>query len=630
MISKIILNDVASYRKEAVLDTDKKVNLIYGLNGTGKSTFSGLLYNQNDPKYTHCKIEGLEDDDTVLVYNQKFIQDVFYEQQGIQGIFTLSKNNAKVQKIIDEANTKKEELIKRKKIIEERIEDNKKKHLNDISEYKNQVWKIKTEYGSNSALDFCLDGYKGNKDNLFKHLVSIERIQSELDFTIDDLIKDATQLHGGASAKNHIIKVQNSFESIEESKILSKVILGNRDSSVASLIETLGNSEWVAEGIKYIHKDKEKCVCPFCQQDTINQLFVEQIEAFFDTTYKQDKKHLEQIVSEYSSEMREVLNYLLGIQNDDFTKEYKQSIEKHTEKLNDMLEKNLNLLKKKLEAPSCQVILYPVAEILMDINSIIEKVNDKIDRYNNRLENVEKTKKEILNKFWQYMRKKYDPIIELYEKNVKKYEKLIAIEQTALQKINDEIREQDGLIRKNRKQTVNVNDAVDNINNALLDIGITNFKIETYSESDSLYRLQRFIELCKGESTANKVSRKKIVVIDDPISSLSHIYVFNIGRLIHNEFLRTKKYDQVFILTHSLYFFYELTNTKHSDREKTQKLFRICKNSETSYFEVMKYEEIQNDYQAYWSIIKDEKQSPALIANCMRNIIEYFFNFVEK
>jgi len=29
-------------------------------------------------------------------------------------------------------------------------------------------------------------------------------------------------------------------------------------------------------------------------------------------------------------------------------------------------------------------------------------------------------------------------------------------------------------------------------------------------------------------------------------------------------------------------------------------------------------------------VIKDEKQPPALIANCMRNIIEYFFNFVEK
>lgn len=39
MISKIVLNEVASYKKEAVLDTDKKVNLLYGLNGTGKSTF---------------------------------------------------------------------------------------------------------------------------------------------------------------------------------------------------------------------------------------------------------------------------------------------------------------------------------------------------------------------------------------------------------------------------------------------------------------------------------------------------------------------------------------------------------------------------------------------------------------
>ena len=44
----------------------------------------------------------------------------------------------------------------------------------------------------------------------------------------------------------------------------------------------------------------------------------------------------------------------------------------------------------------------------------------------------------------------------------------------------------------------------------------------------------------------------------------------------------------------------------------------------------MKYEEIQNDYQAYWSIIKDKNQHPALIANCMRNVIEYFFNFVQK
>ena len=65
-------------------------------------------------------------------------------------------------------------------------------------------------------------------------------------------------------------------------------------------------------------------------------------------------------------------------------------------------------------------------------------------------------------------------------------------------------------------------------------------------------------------------------------------------------------------------------------RKESQKLFRICKNDTGSFFVEMKYEEIQNDYQAYWSIVNDKNQPPALIANCMRNILEYFFNFVEN
>ena len=79
-----------------------------------------------------------------------------------------------------------------------------------------------------------------------------------------------------------------------------------------------------------------------------------------------------------------------------------------------------------------------------------------------------------------------------------------------------------------------------------------------------------------------------------------------------------------------MYFFYEITETKHDERKETQNLFRLSKNESGSSFSSMSYEEVQNDYQAYWFIINDESQHPALIANCMRNIIEYFFNFVEK
>lgn len=251
------------------------------------------------------------------------------------------------------------------------------------------------------------------------------------------------------------------------------------------------------------------------------------------------------------------------------------------------------------------------------------------------------------------MKKQYLSVFTIYESVTNAYR--VADEQYKKEKeqIEKSIYQQLDIITQKQKETVNIDEAVDNIKRGLVDIGITDFTIEKYSDENALYRLKRedsqenvfqtlsegekmvisflyFIELCKGETTVESTAMDKIVVIDDPISSLSHIYIFNIGRLIHNEFLRTKKYEQVFVLTHSLYFFYELTNRKTEEREKTQKLVRLRKNTEGSSFVPMKYEEIQNDYQAYWCIISDRDQAPALIANCMRNVIEYFFGFVEK
>lgn len=654
MISKIVLNGVASYKKEAVFDTDKKVNLLYGLNGTGKSTFSEFLYDQTGARFSQCSIEGLEENDTVLVYNQKFVQDTFYEPEGIHGIFTLSKGNADAQKVIDTTSAEVKKLTEQKRKIEEKKTKNEQKHLGEIEEYKKQVWKIKTEYtGGDRVLEFCLDGLKGNKDTLFKHIISLEKPEGELDYSVDDLKKEAQQLQGEAQSRQLLSKVLINVEDIEQSELLSKVIVGNKNSSVASLIETLGNSDWVNTGIKYVHIDGEKGVCPFCQQKTITQNFLEQINAYFDESYNRDKSQIEQMISRYDAEIKKATDFFNAIKDDSFLEKNKAEIESLSANLISVLEHNLNTLREKAKTPGIQVSLQPINEIIESINSIIKNANNEITLYNQRIADIKGSKSKIRDSFWCLMRKEYNSVIELYAANEKAYEQSVKNAQKELQTKTSEINTNTALIEENRKKTVNIDEAVENIKNGLIDIGITDFTIEKYSEEEALYRLKRedldedvfktlsegekmvisflyFIELCKGESTAEKASNKKIVVIDDPISSLSHIYVFNIGRLIHNEFLRTKKYDQLFILTHSLYFFYELTNTNHKERKETQKLFRICKNTESSYFEDMKYEDIQNDYQAYWHIIKDEKQSPALIANCMRNVMEYFFNFVEK
>ncbi len=654
MISKIVLKEVASYKKEAILETDKKVNLIYGLNGTGKSTLSEFLYNRNDPRFEQCKVEGLQDNDTVLVYNQRFVQDIFYEPQGINGIFTLSKGNAEAQKVIDTASAEVEKLQAKKREIEEKKSKYEREYSDTLAEYKNQVWKIKTEYtGGERVLEFCLEGLKGNKDTLFRHLISLKNSEENLDFSIDDLKKEAQALQGEVQNRPLLSEVQINVSDIEQSKLLNKIIVGNKNSSVATVIEELGNSDWVSEGIMYVHLDGEKGVCPFCQQETITQNFLNQIRAYFDESYDRDKLKIGQMLSEYETELKKAKECLSGIKDNTFLEKRKADLEAHIGYLITVSEQNLSTLKEKKMKPSIQVSLQPITEIISAINDIIKDANKEISLFNKKITDIKGNRNKIKENFWKLMRKEYNSVIELYLDMEQNYNKNIMKMNSDLLGKEKDIEANISVIKENQKKTVNIDEAIENIKNGLIDIGITDFTIEKYPEGEAFYRLKRgecnenvfetlsegekmvisflyFIELCKGEITEGKFSDRKIVVIDDPISSLSHIYIYNIGRLIHNEFLRTDKYAQTFVLTHSLYFFYELTYINHDKRKEEQKLFRVCKNVESSYFEKMKYEDIQNDYQAYWYIVKDDKQAPALIANCMRNIIEYFFNFVEK
>ena len=108
---------------------------MYGLNGTGKSTFSEFLYNPLGARFSQCKIDGLEDNDTILVYNQKFVQDIFYEPEGIHGIFTLSKENAEAKKIIDNASAEVKKLIEQQRKMEEDGIKEKQEYSRKILEY---------------------------------------------------------------------------------------------------------------------------------------------------------------------------------------------------------------------------------------------------------------------------------------------------------------------------------------------------------------------------------------------------------------------------------------------------------------------------------------------------------------
>jgi wobble nucleotide-excising tRNase len=653
MITKINLNNVACYKSLATLKTDKKVNLIYGLNGTGKSVLSDFLYNKSNSTFSNCSVECFNNED-ILVYNQSFIKDYFYEPDNLKGIFTLSKENKEAEekfRIAEQEITKLEEEKKKNNNV---IDTHNSELATKKQNAENKTWDIKTNYaGGDRVLEYCLTGLMGKKESLFNHLSSIKKPSQKPDKTIGQLKKEVEAIHGSTAQKHNLLStIKFAAQHVELNKIFQKAIIGNESSAVAGLINKLENSDWVKKGLDYLPDEIkiEGVLCPFCQEKTVTKTLVENIRNYFDKTYESDISELKKHLSDYeigidSLQEKETYesNPFIITKINEFENLYNAAIQ--------CLSTNKTQIAEKLKTPSQKVSLAESANKIDAFNQFIININKAITEHNTKIDNKDASLVEIKNNFWTIMRWDYDQTISAHQNDKVSIESKIEDLKKNIIDIETNISGKKRIVEELQKKTVNIEEAIISINNGLIELGIDGFKIEKHSEI--LYKIARteqcdntfqtlsegekmiisflyFRELCKGKKTASSYSNKKIIVIDDPISSLSHIYIFNIGQLIKNDFFNSDKYEQIFLLTHSLYFFYEMTDADHDRRKANQKLFRIIKNSDGSQISEMKYEEIQNDYHSYWLIVKDEKQPPALIANCMRNIIEYFFNFIER
>ncbi len=661
MIKSITLNNVACYKHSTTLSTDKYVNLIYGLNGSGKSTLSKYLKNLQDAEYSSCSIEGLDENQEILVYNTEFVRENFYESPLQNGIFTLSKENKDIEEQISQAKNIIDGETKALNDAQESLESAEKTKQQKTNALASKVWEIKTNYsGGDRVLEYCLEGLKGNKNVLLSHLLGVSKSLTFPAETIESLKEKVLSITGENAQKYPCLDtIQLNVNAIETNVVFQKQIVGNENSSVSALITELNNSDWVKLGLQFLPPvNDDVAICPFCQQKTITSQLAESIKNYFDESYENDLNLLRNLLFKYSETVQFFPSKEIYERNPKF-EPFKKDFELHYSKLYSLLRQNQKKIEEKIRTPSAAISLDLTSDALAELNAVIQKINAEIIDHNDNIDQIDQVKKNIKTQFWQIMRWHYDSDIVAYNTETQQLN-------TDIQKATDKIKNaslcintQKNTIAQLQKQTVNIDEAIGRINTTLLDIGITGFQIE--KDEEHFYKITRdeknenvfvslsegekmiisflyFIELCKGKKSSSEIDRKKIIVIDDPMSSLSNIYVYNIGQIIKDEIInrKTKKgkniFEQIFILTHSLYFFYEISDAfKSKDKDKgVMKCFRLVKNVLGTEINVMQPQEIQNEYQAYWSVIKDKSQEPALIANCMRHIIEYFFGFVEK
>jgi wobble nucleotide-excising tRNase len=610
------------------------------------------LLDRENKIYSGCSVEGLENT-LVHVYNNRFVKDNFHEMDKLKGIFTLSKANKHVEEELDKAKTDLKAAKTSKDSIDKAVEAIIQGVATNRAQAEEVIWKIKTKFaGGDRVLEYCLDGLKA-KARLFDHIAQIPLTSGKPTRTAEELKREAEVLQGeNAQRYAKLTELPSNGASNEQNSLLSTAIVGNQDSSVAALITRLGNADWVSEGIPFMDVLQAGGAesCPFCQASSLTAAAAAAIREYFDESFSkavQELKTLLQTYRDYTSTISPLSVFLectlLAGRKSEFEALYGQ--------LQSAWLANIQLIEGKLKSPSSILTLASSLELIEKLNIIIDSVNKDIIEHNAKIDNKSKALTDIKVQFWNICRWEYDQTIAPYKTAVKDAEEKFSAYKVQVAQAADTIDKLTLKIATLQKETVNVDAAIATINSRLSDLGIDSFKIMRHGEN--AYRLSRngvaaedfqslsegektvisfvyFIELCKGKRTAEDIVERKVVVIDDPISSLSHIYVFNIGQMLKQELCNADQFAQIIVLTHSLYFFYELTDIKKERRDRNQKLFRLVKNASGSKIVEMKYEEIQNDYQSYWAVINDDQQAPALIANCMRNIVEYFFNFVKK
>ena len=89
MIKKLSLKNVASYTDGEQTVEPLKVNFLFGLTGSGKTTLSRCIASPTDEKYHDCPISWDGSPIKCAVYNRDFVKDNFSET--VPGIFTLGE-----------------------------------------------------------------------------------------------------------------------------------------------------------------------------------------------------------------------------------------------------------------------------------------------------------------------------------------------------------------------------------------------------------------------------------------------------------------------------------------------------------------------------------------------------------
>jgi len=631
----------------------QKLNFIYGSNGSGKTTISNLL--SNHLISNECSITSSYSNDTkVLVYNNHFIEDNFQQSDSLKGIFTLGKDSIESQeklKSLQEENQNKLGMIKTKEQTIQGFDTEIEKQKSSLIE---RCWKLQQAIGD--SFSNALVGYRNSKQKFYDNCItSYEKWDKSSTVNLEKLKSKYDIAYSQNSAIYSTFPTINVLESLnyEVSELLQKVITGSSDSPVGILIDLLKNSDWIQQGLGYMSNTENKC--PFCQQEMTTEL-QQDIKDYFDEAYKIDCQSLNKFISNYSSYFQNLLAGIKKILETDILFIDVSNLEVDFQLFEGLFKLNIEELEKKRISPSNKISLETSKELLERINLTIESFNSAIITNNNIVKNQKQEQKKCTELLWQY-------IVSELQEDIKKYLSFFIGKERAKSSVGNHIKTLKEEIALNKKEMEAIEDSltsvaptVTEINKILEKFDFKGFSLKENEQQKSTYLILRddgsnakntlsegeynfitflyFYYLVYGSQEKTGITSNKIIVIDDPISSLDSNVLFIVSTLVKNLLKDCRNSEngilQTFILTHNVYFHKEVTFLGNGKQfAQNEVLFGVVRKKDniTSFITYEK-NPIESTYQLLWRELTEDNMSTVTSFNTMRRILEYYFKII--
>ncbi|MCR9037416.1 AAA family ATPase [Tractidigestivibacter montrealensis] len=637
--------------EQTVIDHLNRVCFMFGPNGSGKTTVSRLIANEStsaDPKYLHWDDGGAI---STYVYNRDFIEQNFRHVDNVPGVFTIGKDSVEAQKAIDDLTAKIEKEEKSAKAAQANLDQSEADCEHLTGQLQEACWQIRRDLPGSFQPALKGTGKKSAfYDKVIKTLSSLQPDEPTPD--AQELDQNATLVFDDTkTAVPQIPPVDFSdILTLEETPVLKKVIVGKEDLPITAIISELGNSDWVATGRHYIG---EGPICPFCQQPTITKDFKTQLEQFFDRTYADDIETLHQTTNRYKSLTSEASSQIEGILNSYASFLSSDKLRASLEEFRRITQLNLSALADKGTNPSLPVTLGSCSDTCKEIASLLESAREKVGEHNRIVSNRASLRKTTTDSIWKYISLQAKPRIQPLQEQAEVLAKRINGLTSSVQKSEERI----SSWRANRdtaeKRITNVRETADTINDLLVRFGFTNFKLDVADDNKS-YRIIRengdlventlsegessflaflyFYNLMSGSQTTTGVSEKRVVVIDDPITSMDADVLFVTSSLVRRlaQQARSKEgpIDQLIVLTHNITFHKEITYSRAGDGESQTSYYFIRKRVGHSTIARCAKNPISSTYKLLWQELYSADCRPLTAQNVARRIVETFFKLM--